>query len=178
MTLRCSVGLLVLCIPLSGFSQDRRVQQASSASTNPTDPDRIKAMDLYAQHRLPEVVPLLVSVLERYPGDVVAHERLGVSLISKADVDADPEQAKADLIRARQELLKARSLGDNSDLLNTLLEIVPENGERATFSPRAAVDAAMHRGEGAFAQGKFEDALREYAAAYELDPKLYMAAGR
>lgn len=176
MKLRYSLCLLILCIPPSCFSQNLAPPQGLSASTNPTDPDRIKAMELYAQHRMSEAVPLLVSVLERYPNDVVAHERLGVSLISKSDIDSDPEQSKADLIRARQELLKARLLGDNSDLLNTLLEILPQNGERTTLSPRAAVDAAMHRGEAAFAEGKLDDALREYTAAYELDPKLYIAA--
>lgn len=168
--------LLTLFICASGFSQDPPQSLAPAANSNPTDPDRMKGLELYAQHRMPEVVPLLVSVIERYPNDVIAHERLGVALIGKSDADTDPEQAKADLIRAREELLQARALGDNSDLLNTLLEIVPEHGERAPFSAKAGADAAMHRGEAAFGQGKFDDALREYEVAYELDPTLYLAA--
>ncbi|HVH89614.1 MAG TPA: tetratricopeptide repeat protein [Terriglobales bacterium] len=162
---------------IASFSQN---QTPSSTSTpppaNPTDPDRIKGMEYYQQHRLAEAVPLLFGVISRYPNDVVAHERLGVSLIGKSDTDVAPAQAKADLIEARAQLPKAKSLGDNSNLLQTLLEMIPENGERAAFSGKTGADSAMRRGEAAFAQGKFDDALREYEAAYEVDPTLYVAA--
>lgn len=173
---RYTLAILAVFFCISGFSQSPSGSLTPGTTSNPTDPDRIKALELYAQNRMPEAVPLLVSVIERYPTDVVAHEKLGVALISKSDVDTDPEQAKADLIRAREELLKAQGLGDNSDLLHTLLEILPEHGERAAFSAKAGADSAMHRGEAAFGQGKFDDALREYAVAYELDPTLYLAA--
>ena len=158
------------------FSQIQLSAASSAPTSNPTDPDRIKALEFYQQHRMSEAVPLLVSVVSRYPNDVVAHERLGVALIGKSDADIDPAQAKADLVEARAQLLKAQSLGDNSQLLRTLLEMVPDNGEHAAFSDKSSVDAAMRRGEAAFAQGKFDDALREYATAYELDPTLYVAA--
>lgn len=175
MKLHCVASALIFIVrPV--FCQVQPPASLSAPSSNPTDPDRIKAMEYYQRHRLDEAVPLLGRVVSRYPNDVVAHERLGVALIGKSDTDVNPAQAKADLMEARAQLLQAQSLGDNSQLLRSLLEMVPENGERAAFSAKSSIDSAMRRGEAAFAQGKFDDALREYAAAYELDPTLYTAA--
>ena len=67
-------------------------------------------------------------------------------------------------------------MGDNSDLCKTLLAGIPEDGSEDAFSQNKEVEQAMQRGEAAFAQGNFENAIQEYSHALAIDPKLYYAA--
>jgi tetratricopeptide (TPR) repeat protein len=147
-----------------------------NAKTNLDDPERQQAMQLYHQHKLPEAAALLEKVLVRYPEDSALHEAFGSSLLSRADTWSDPEKRKADRLRARAELLRAHDLGDNSDLCKTLLSEIPEDGSETSFSRNQEADAAMQRGEAAFASGDFDKAIPEYSHAIDLDPKLYLAA--
>jgi len=50
--------------------------------------------------------------------------------------------------------LRARELGDHSDLCKTLLASIPEDGSEDSFSDKAEVSAAMNLGEAAFAKGE------------------------
>jgi tetratricopeptide (TPR) repeat protein len=143
---------------------------------NPEDPDRVQGFQLYEQHKLPAAASSLEKVVARYPRDVVAHERLGMALLGRADTQTDPAKRKADRLQARAELLRARDLGDNSDLAKTLIAGIPEDGNEAAFSSRQEVDDAMNRGEAAYANGEWERAIQEYSHALVLDPKLYLAA--
>ncbi len=77
----------------------------------------------------------------------MAHEALGSSLLSRAATWNDPERRKADRIHARAELLRAKELGDTSDLCKTLLAALPEDGSEDAFSQNQEVQAAMQRGE-------------------------------
>jgi tetratricopeptide (TPR) repeat protein len=148
----------------------------AAQQSNPDDPERQQAFTLFDQHKMSEAVPLLEKLVARYPNDLVVHEHLGVALVSRSSTWSEPEKRKADRLAARRELLRARELGDNSPLCNVLLKEVPEDGSESPFSARAEVDAAMKRGEAAFANGELDTALKEYTLAYELDPKLYVAA--
>ncbi len=163
------------------FSIGSAQAQSSSASdqnakTNLNDPERQQAMQLYEQHKLPEAAALLEKIVARYPEDVVAHEAFGSSLLSRAATWNDPEKRKADRLHSRAELLRAKELGDDSDLSKTLLAGIPEDGSDSSFSENKGVEAAMQRGEAAFARGEFEDAIAGYLQALALDPKLYYAA--
>jgi tetratricopeptide (TPR) repeat protein len=168
--------LLVVTVIFTGLSPFTGFAQSSSAKSNPDDPERQQAMQFYDQHKLPEAAALLEKVVARYPEDVVAHEALGSSLLSRAATWNDPERRKADRIHSRAELLRAKELGDTSDLCKTLLAAIPEDGSESSFSENKEVEAAMQRGEAAFARGEFEDAIAGYQQALALDPKLYYAA--
>jgi tetratricopeptide (TPR) repeat protein len=140
------------------------------------DPVREQALALYKEHKLPEAAELLEKVVAKYPRDLVAHEALGASLLSRGSTQTDPEKKKADRLRARAELMRARELGDNSDLCKVLLAGIPEDGSDTTFSENKEVEAAMSRGEAAFARADWDAAIQGYSRALELDPKLYLAA--
>lgn len=152
------------------------VGAAGAQDSNPGDPERQQAFALFDQHKFSEAEPLLEKVVGKYPNDVVAYEHLGVALVSRATTWTEPEKRKADRVSARRALLRAKELGDNSPLCNVLLKGIPEDGSETPFSARAEVDAAMKRGEAAFANGDLETALKEYTLAFDLDPKLYFAA--
>ncbi|HEV3039493.1 MAG TPA: tetratricopeptide repeat protein [Candidatus Angelobacter sp.] len=165
-----------VCVPYGLAQSSSSASAQKPADFDGNDPDRQQAMQLFDQHKMPEAVPLLEKVVAKYPKDVVTHERLGVALVSRADTQSDPEKAKEDRIHARSELLRARELGDNSDLCKTLLAMIREDGSGSSFSAKAEADAAMKRGEAAYAKGAWEEAIKEYSRALELDPKLYLAA--
>lgn len=151
-------------------------KEQQGGDRNLEDPDRVQAMQLFEQHKLPAAAALLEKVVAKYPKDIVAHGRLGTALLSRADTQTDPARRKADRLRARAELMRARELGDNSDLVKVLLAAIPEDGSQPPFSDRKEVEDAMTRGEAAFASGDWERAIQEYSRAFELDPKLYVAA--
>lgn len=168
-------ALSLLCSSESTWSQVPFVPVPTN-NTDINDPDRKQAMQLFQDHKWGESAALFEKVVAKYPKDVVAYERLGAVLISRADTQNDPEKRKADRQEARAALLKAKELGDNSDLVSTLLAEIPESGESLGFSPNPEVNATMQRGEAAFANGRFDEAIREYSHALDLDPKLFVAA--
>src|SRR5215469_6431932 len=135
--------------------------QTQERSSN--DPERQEALRLYQEHKMPEAAALLEKVAARRPNDVVVHEALGSALLSRADTLTDPEQRKADRLHARAELLRAKELGDNSDLCRVLLAMIPEDGSDLSYSENKDVQTAMDRGETAFAKGDFDQAIKEYS---------------
>jgi tetratricopeptide (TPR) repeat protein len=168
--------LTLLAMAAVAQTSSSNAAAAQTADTNPNDPDRQEAMRVYQAHKLPEAAELWEKVLAKHPGDVFAHESLGASLLSRADTQADPEKRKADRRRARAELLRAQELGDRSDLCKALLAGLPEDGSESAFSNDKEVQAAMARGEAAFARAEWDEAIKNYSHAFELDPKLYLAA--
>jgi tetratricopeptide (TPR) repeat protein len=161
------VILTSICIPIA-------LAQTPDEIAN--DPERKAAFELYQQHKLPEAAVLLEKVVAKYPNDLVGHEALGVSLLSRASTQTNAEKRKADRLQARAELLRAKELGDNSDLCKTLLAEIPVDGSETLVSSNKEVEAAMQRAEAFFAKGEFDQAIQEYKRALELDPKLYQAA--
>ena len=167
---------LSACVPHALPQSSSSASAQTSADFDRNDPDRQQALQLYEQHKMPEAVALLEKVVVKYPKDVVSHEYLGVALLSRAETQTEMEKRRADRVHARAELLRARELGDHSDLCNTLLASIPEDGSESAFSNGEEANAAMKRGESAFAKGQWAQAIKEYSHALELDPKLYLAA--
>src|SRR5262249_1922442 len=145
-------------------------------TTESNDPERDRALRVYHEHKMPEAAALLEKVAARLPNDAAVHEALGSALISRAETQTDPEKRKADRLYARKELLRARELGDTSDLCRVLLAGIPEDGSDIPYSENKEVEGVMSRGEAAFARGDFDHAIQEYSRALEMDPKLYLAA--
>ncbi len=90
----------------------------------------------------------------------------------------DKDQAAKERFRAKATLERAKELGDHSQLLENLLDTLrgmPSSGE-IVYAERGDVDAAMKAGEAAFVRKDFDEAIKSYAHALELDPKSYAAA--
>jgi tetratricopeptide (TPR) repeat protein len=103
---------------------------------------------------------------------------LAQSLINRSVTLKDPEAAGKDLLRAKELLIRAQHLGDHSPLSENLLDLLsalPKNGEYK-YADEVDVEAAIKAGEAAFARTDYDEAIKNYKHALELDPKSYAAA--
>lgn len=103
---------------------------------------------------------------------------LAACLVEHASTLADPDVAGKERLRARDLLEKAWALGNTSTLamnLSQLLKQLPENGA-IKFSDDPRAEHFMEAGEAAFSRRDFDEAVKNYGKALELDPKNYSAA--
>jgi tetratricopeptide (TPR) repeat protein len=180
-------------IPLTPFGEPRRwprcrvfaialvtvlLAASSLAQVSDYQAQRARALELYDQGKHLEALPLLEKLHEMNSNDVVIIERLAVSLVASVSTSTDEAIKSAALRRARALALRAVELGDDSNLIKTLLERIPENAGSAepAFSKNKEVNDAMKAGESAFAKGDFDQAVASYQHALDLDPKHYEAA--
>ena len=139
--------------------------------------DRQRALQLYDANNFAEAQPLLERLAEANPNDVVVLERLGYATLSNSTLIKDPAARAQARQRARGALLRAKELGDNSNLLQYALDVL--NAPDATdvpFSNLQEADKAMREGEQLFAAGQLAKAVEAYQRALQLDPHLYHAA--
>jgi tetratricopeptide (TPR) repeat protein len=102
---------------------------------------------------------------------------LAACLVDHAATLSDEELAGKERLRARDLLDKAWDLGNTSTMamnLSQLLRQLPESGA-IKFSDNPQVEQAMRAGEAAFSRRDFDEALRNYSNALELEPNNYSA---
>jgi tetratricopeptide (TPR) repeat protein len=136
---------------------------------------RAQAFALYESNKFVDALPLLEKLHRESPGDVAVLGRLSFATVAHSATLRDAAERKRERARARKLALEARAAGDESGLLNVVLDI-PEDGGEMTFSGSAAVQAAMQEGEAAFAKGDMDAAVAAYGRALALDPYDYDAA--
>jgi tetratricopeptide (TPR) repeat protein len=122
------------------------------------------------QNKFLQALPLYEHLAAQQPGNMLFAERLAFCLTSQlAGLPTGPERS-ALLARARAEAERARSLGDSSALLQTIMDALSQSSaERKTGNPK--LDAA----EAAFRSGDLDSALAGYQAVADADPKSYEA---
>jgi tetratricopeptide (TPR) repeat protein len=148
------------------------------------DPDtdyqakRQRAADLFGQDKCPEALPVLEELVQLNADDDAMLIALAACLINHSATLMNQGAAARERFRAKALLDRAWNLGNTSPLamnLSQLLRELPANGA-IKFSDNPTVEQAMHTGEAAFAQHDFDQALKAYAHALELDPGNYFAA--
>lgn len=162
--------ILLLALALAG---------ARTFSQVPGEDDtalRNRAFQLYDQNNYTDALRLLEKLATAHPTDKVVLERLGFVVAATVPHTSDPSERKKIILRARSILLRAKELGDDSNLLKVMLEKLPANGETLPFSSRKEVDDAMREGETAFNKSDFAGAIAGYQRAMALDPLNYDAA--
>lgn len=139
---------------------------------------RQKASDLFNQGKRLEALPLLEDLVKTDPRDDQMLVALAACLVEHAATLTDDKAAAQERFRARDLLDRAWDLGNTSPLalnLSQLLKKMPESGA-IKFSDNPQVDRVMRAGEAAFSRRDFDEAIRNYSKALELDPKNYTAA--
>jgi tetratricopeptide (TPR) repeat protein len=139
---------------------------------------RQKASDLFSQGKRLEALPLLEELVKANPKDDQMLVALAACLVDHAATLSDQDAAGKERLRARDLLEQAWKLGNYSKLalnLSEILKRLPESGA-IKFSDNAQVEKAMEAGEAAFSSRNFDEAVKDYSKALELDHKNYMAA--
>jgi tetratricopeptide (TPR) repeat protein len=138
--------------------------------------DRERALRLYREHDHEDALPILEALAKGDPKDAEVLAKLGSCLVTHAATLKDGKERRDTLIRAREVLLKAKDLGDDSDLSAILLSGLRPDGKLPAFSENKEVQKAMAAGEAAFSRRRFDEAIAAYQRALILDPTQYHAA--
>ncbi len=139
--------------------------------------DRQKAAALFGQGKRLEALPLLEGLVQKNPNDDEMLVALAASLIDHAATVTDQDAAAKERVRARDLVQSAWELGNTTVLaenLRQLLGEMPANGAMR-FSDNPAVEPIMRAAEAAFSRRDFDEALKAYAKALELEPTNYSA---
>lgn len=151
---------------------------AQSAPVVDDQAKRQRAGELFAGGKRLEALPLLEELVQSNPNDDAQLVALAACLVDHAATLTNQEAAAKERFRARDLLDKAWQLGNTSQLamnLAQLLHQLPASGA-IKFSDNPGVEQAMRDGEAAFARRDFDEALKNYSRAMELEPKSYSAA--
>jgi len=168
-TVSCAVVLLglLLALPARALAQGGDSYEATSE----------RASRLLDEGKFIEALPIFEKLSKERPTDATVMFGLGFTMLAKANTDKDPEARKQGRIQARATLARAKELGFNHPLLDSMLEALRPDGEIVeTFSKVKEADEAMREGEAAYVQGDLDKALAQYQRALQLDPQLYEAA--
>jgi hypothetical protein len=131
-----SLSLILLQLPMHAQSAaPTPAQNAPAQATPPSDPERDHALQLFNAGKFVEAMFALEKVSADHPNDAGVKEGWAFSMMAYAATLNDPDLRKKARVRARQIALQAKQMGDNSSLLEVVLEI-PEDGSEAAF-PRA-----------------------------------------
>jgi Flp pilus assembly protein TadD len=171
----CSWGLLLLLVAAIFFAPPVRAE-AQEDSAYKTERD--SAIALFQQNKYMEALPPFEDLVAKNPNDDKALLGLAACLVDHAATLSDAEAAGKERLRARELLTKAHSLGNNSTLLQNLLKVLqalPATGE-ITYSQNPAANDAMRAAEAAFAQRDYDEAIKNYSRALNLEPTNSRAA--
>ena len=182
--LQCSLLFVALfklwvALPLGAQASGGAANQAASdqAKQETDQAKRQKAVALFNQGKRLEALPFLEELTQKNPQDAELLVALAASLIDHAATLTDQDQAAKERFRARDLVQKAWELGNTSPLaenLRQLLGDLPANGA-IKFSANPAVEQIMNAGEAAFARRDFDEALKDYGKALEIEPANYSA---
>jgi tetratricopeptide (TPR) repeat protein len=174
-----SVFLLLVFVTLPSYIAPHAcLAQTASVpqKTEKDDPQRSKAIELYDQGKYAEAMPLFEQLSANHPSDIVVREHFAWCLFQYAGSLSDAEQRKQARARARTVAVQAKALGDNSQLLELMLEQPEDGGSDLKYSDRKEVDEAMKTAETAFSRGELDTAREGYLRVLLLDPDNYEAA--
>ena len=161
----CLICAALISLPVRSFAQAGY------------DEEKARAVQLCEQNRFAEAIPILEKLNNTNPNDIVVIEKLAIAFVASSSTQTDDASRVKMLLRARGLALKAKELGDESNVVKLLLERIPVDGKinESRFSERKDADEAIKAAEKAFATGDFEAAIAGYQRALALDPKVYEA---
>jgi len=170
-TVITSLAVLVFCLSIL------YCPLVSAQTGENIDELRQKILDLTKQTKYTEALPLLEKIVVAEPKNAEMHFQLGFALIAQANITKDETTEKRLRVRARNEFIKSKELGEPDPLVDALIQgMSPDGSAGPDFSQNVKANALMIEAEGYFSQGKMDEALKNYQKALELDPKLYHAA--
>ena len=152
--------------------------QVNSAIATKSDAEVQKedqeAEALYQKQNFLGALPLYEDLHQQRPDSNIFRERLAMMLLAKVSGES-PTDAAATRERAKKLLLDAQAAGDNSNLVQVVLEKLSQPTTTSPQVPKSPGADALSKAEKAFSSGDLNGALVFYKQAAEADPKLYEA---
>lgn len=148
---------------------------AQAAGDEAYQSKRQKAEELFSQGKRLEALPLLEELAQKNPKDEEVIVALAAALIDHSAILADQQAAAKERLRAKELLESSGSTSPLAENLLQLLEQMPESGA-IQFSENPAAEQAMRAGEAAFSLRHFDEAIKNYTRALEIEPTNYPAA--
>jgi tetratricopeptide (TPR) repeat protein len=153
-------------------AQTAAAQTAAAPDAAAIAKEAASANALYNAQNLVGALPLYEDLHKQQPESNLWRERLAMCVLASSTTEAE---AAANLARAHKLLLDAKAAGDNSNLLQVMLEKIESPVAAAPKGPESPGAEAFHRAEKAFSSGNLPGALQGYKEAMAADPKMYEA---
>ncbi|MGH9751949.1 MAG: tetratricopeptide repeat protein [Blastocatellia bacterium] len=163
-----ALSALLLGNPARTFAQEQSDYEAELK----------RAIQLIKEVKMSEALPILEKLHAAKPDDTVVLVSLAHAILVIMITEKEAEKRKKELLRARSLAERAKELGDNSEILQLLLEQIPADGNMPTLAgsaTRTPAEESLMEGEAAFGKGEMERAIEHYERALKLEPKLYEA---
>jgi tetratricopeptide (TPR) repeat protein len=129
---------------------------------------RQEAEQLFEAGNYLDALPVYESLAAADPTSAAYAERLAYCLMVKFEILSDGPERTAAYERAKREAERAKSLGDDSNILHVILE-------RMNQPIGVPLEATMQAAEAAFSRGDLERALAGYQEIAARDPASYEA---
>lgn len=145
---------------------------AGTALATTIDEDRAEARRLYEASNCEGALPLLERVAAARPEDALTAELQAFCLMSHEVLMPAGAERDAVIARERAAAERAKTLGDESNLLSVVLDHL---AKPASTLDASGLSAALLVAEKAFTQGKLDEALSQYKEIAASDPHSYEA---
>ncbi len=142
----------------------------------------VQAVTLFDKQAFAEALPHLEVLIKGLPDNPQVRFMYGFSLVAKSKQTSNEDEAKQLSVKALEALREAKRLGFKDQMNDTLIAMLsgqsaaPVGDEGPAYSLNKDAEKAMREAESLFAQSKYEEAVKLFDKALELDPKLYQAA--
>jgi tetratricopeptide (TPR) repeat protein len=164
-------AVAVLTMMLAG-SLACKAQDPGAMSAAEINREAVTAESMYKTQNMVGALPLYEDLHKRQPESNVWRERLAMCLVAAPGSDDEMAAARQ---RAHQLLLDAKAAGDDSNLLQVMLEKLEAPAGAAPAGTPSPGKDAFQRAEKLFSTGDLAGAIQEYEAAFAADPKMYEA---
>jgi tetratricopeptide (TPR) repeat protein len=166
------VWLAGLCLGVCATSAAQAPQTKTDAEIKS---EAVDADALYQKQNFVAALPLYEDLHAQQPQSLAYQERLAMTLLGGSGAQT-PEQALAARKRAKQLLLQAKAAGDNSNLVQVLLEKLGDPDNSGPAAPPPAGHELFDKAEAAFSRGDLPAAIELYKKTLEVNPQYYSAA--
>jgi tetratricopeptide (TPR) repeat protein len=174
--MRLGIGLWVLMLSVCGTVAAAQTGVGSSTTKSDTEvaqEDR-QAQTLYGHQDYLGALPLLEDLHLQRPASNQYREQLALCRLAKAG-QLPPTEAATMRESAHSLLLEAKASGDNSNLLQILLEKMALNIPTPSTGKKSVAEEILVKAEKAFSSGDLNGAVALYRQAADADPKMYEA---
>jgi tetratricopeptide (TPR) repeat protein len=174
MRLKMGSGVVLLLVYCSAVGAQTPAVTGSAKNDAEVQREDKQAKALFDQQNYLAALPLFEDLHVQRPTSNQYREELAICRLSKAG-QLPPAEAKAMRDSAHTLLLEAQASGDNSGLLQVLLEKMSTPVNESTPVASSKAQELFVRAEKAFSSGDLKGALVLYRQTAEADPGMYEA---